>query len=143
MNPYKVRQDAEAIYDRIAAQHALEKLDSRVSKCPDCGEWRFDGICRAGERYDLPHCGWCDRPMRDRDTPKASFPHAIMQGTKEFCISCYRKVLDRGNTAVYYIMNPTVMVGGEGALEKELDDAVQSYWENRKAFLSGPINGND
>lgn len=127
MDSYYIIFEAQQIYDRIAARDEMALLDKRISRCPKCDDWRFDGNCTRSEKYDLPHCGWCDRPMRERGQKAAQFPHTVIRAAVGWCETCYRKV----------------RYGGEDALDKELDDAVESYWLNRIPILSGPIYDND
>lgn len=127
MDKYYIIYEAQKIYDRISAQEDLVKLDGRISRCPTCNDWRFDEHCTRVYKYDLPNCEWCGRPMRERKQRVAQFPHTVVRAAVGWCETCYRKV----------------RYGGEDALDKELDDAVESYWLNRIPILSGPINGND
>ena len=127
MDKYYIIYEAQKIYDRLQEREDLAKLDRLISRCPVCGDWRFDGNCTRDRKYDLPRCERCHRVMRRRGQKVADFPHTTIKAAVVWCETCYR----------------TVRYGGYEALDKELDDAVESYWLNRIPILSGPINGND
>lgn len=127
MDKYLIIYEAQLLYDRITELDKLRELDKRISRCPVCNDWRFDERCTRSDKYDLPHCEWCNRPMRERKQKVAQFPHTVVRAAKGWCDTCYRKA----------------RYGGEDTMDKELDDAVESYWLNRIPILSGPINGND
>lgn len=101
--------------------------DEDIYRCRWCGVWSTDTLCGWCTKMSHGNCVFCGRPMRRRGWIK--LPGFINYGGRGYCAVHYETVNKYGDV---------------DALERDLEEAVESYWRNRTLVLAGlERNDND